>query len=300
MLNYDLLIGLKAVITEGSFDAAAKSLNITPSALSQRVKLLEERLEALLIVRGKPCTATDYGYALLKHTEQIEFLEKNLFNAMARKTGAGSSSSLTLRMAVNEDSLATWFPAAIAKINLSGNFLFDIVVDDQEQTINLLRRGDVVAAITSTRESIQGFKNTFIGSLRYTAVASPEFMKRHFPGGVVNKDTIKHAPSLFFNRKDTLPTIWVKQVFEKNIKVPKNWMPSFDGYINSCRNGVGWGLHPLSVIKDEIASGKLVELVENSYVDIPLYWQFSASYGRTMAKISDLVIATGRELLEQK
>lgn len=297
MLNYELLIGLKAVISEGSFEAAAKLLNITPSAVSQRVKLLEDRLEALLIIRGKPCTATDYGYALFKHTEQIEVLEKNLFDRMPKNTALDAAGALSLRMAVNEDSMGTWFPAAMAKINQSGNFLFDIIIDDQEQTTDLLRKGDVIAAITAKKNPTQGFQNSYIGSLRYVAVATPEFINKHFSDGNVDAKSLKQAPCLTFNRKDELPSKWVKKICGKNVNCPTNWIPSLEGYIKSCVEGIGWGMHPLMLVKEHIDSGKLVELVDDSYTDIPLYWQYSASYGKIMVDISELIVATGKKLL---
>lgn len=298
MLNYELLMGLKAVISEGSFEAAAKSLGITPSAVSQRVKLLEDRLEALLIIRGKPCTATEYGYALFKHTEQIEVLEKNLFDTLPKSTALNAVGALSLRIAVNQDSMATWFPAALGSINRSGNFLFDIIIDDQEQTTNLLRRGDVVAAITARKNPTQGFQNSYIGSLRYVTVASPQFIETHFADGVVDAKTIAKAPCLTFNRKDELPAKWVKQICNKNINCMINWIPSLEGYIKSCAEGIGWGVHPLTLVEDYIKSGELVELVPNSHIDIPLYWQYSASYGKIMIDISEKIITTGKKLLQ--
>ena len=299
MLNYELLMGLKAVISEGSFEAAAKSLNITPSAVSQRVKLLEDRLEALLIIRGKPCTATEYGYALFKHTEQIEVLEKNLFDALPKNSALNAAGALSLRIAVNEDSMATWFPAALGAVNRSGNFLFDVIIDDQEQTTDLLRRGDVVAAITARKNPTQGFQNSYLGSLRYVAVASPEFIKTHFADGVVDAKSIGKAPCITFNRKDELPAKWIRQICHKNVNCMVNWIPSLEGYIKSCAEGIGWGIHPLTLVEEHLNSGKLVELVAGSHIDIPLYWQYSASYGKIMVDISAMVVATGKKLLHQ-
>ncbi|PCI85879.1 MAG: ArgP/LysG family DNA-binding transcriptional regulator [Hyphomicrobiales bacterium] len=299
MLNYELLMGLKAVISEGSFEAAAKSLNITPSAVSQRVKLLEDRLEALLIIRGKPCTATEYGYALFKHTEQIEVLEKNLFDTLPKNTALNAAGALNLRMAVNEDSMATWFPAAMGEISRSGNFLFDIIIDDQEQTTNLLRRGDVVAAITARKNPTQGFQNSYIGSLRYVAIASPKFVVDNFANGIVSPKSISAAPCITFNRKDELPTKWIKQVCNKNVNCMINWIPSLEGYIKSCVEGIGWGIHPLILVEEYIENGTLVELVPESYIDIPLYWQYSSSYGKIMTDISEMIVATGKKLLHQ-
>ena len=55
MLDYPSLAAVAAVVREGSFERAARALNVTPSAISQRVKQLEERLGSVLIIRGQPC-----------------------------------------------------------------------------------------------------------------------------------------------------------------------------------------------------------------------------------------------------
>ncbi|MCJ8323985.1 MAG: LysR family transcriptional regulator ArgP [Rhizobiales bacterium] len=299
MLNYELLVGLKAVIIEGSFEAAAKLLNITPSAISQRIKLLEERLETPLIIRGKPCEATEYGYALFKHAEQVEVLERNFFSGMPKTTAADAEGAFTLRMAVNADSMATWFPAAVAKIAGLGNFLFDMVIEDEGETAELLRKGDVIAGITSKKSPIQGFQASYLGSLRYVSVASPEYIEKYFPDGIINVITLGRAPSLTFNRKDKLPSKWSKLVCGRNVNTPTSWIPSLEGYMQACEDGIGWGMHPLNLVNEQVESGKLVELVPHSYIDTPLYWQHSVSYGKIMLDISELIVATSKKQLPQ-
>jgi LysR family transcriptional regulator, chromosome initiation inhibitor len=69
------LTAFAAVLREGSFEAAARSLHLTPSAVSQRIKLLEERLGRVLIRRAAPCTATGAGQALQRHAQQLQLLE---------------------------------------------------------------------------------------------------------------------------------------------------------------------------------------------------------------------------------
>ncbi len=74
MFDYPQLTALAAVHRRGSFDLAAASLNLTPSAISQRVKALEERVGTLLIKRGQPCLATEAGLRLIRHLDEVHFL----------------------------------------------------------------------------------------------------------------------------------------------------------------------------------------------------------------------------------
>ena len=65
MLDYAGLEALSAVVREGSFERAAHKLHITPSAVSQRIKLLEERVGQALVLRGQPTLLTSpAGYLL--------------------------------------------------------------------------------------------------------------------------------------------------------------------------------------------------------------------------------------------
>jgi len=144
MLDYALLSALAAVVRTGSFERAAHRLNVTPSAVSQRVKLLEERIGTVLVLRGQPCLATEAGQRLCQHVEQVALLESSLRGSLpGMEPEAGP---VTLRIAVNADSLATWFIPAMAGTE---GFLFDLVLDDQDYSADWLRRGEVVAAVTS-------------------------------------------------------------------------------------------------------------------------------------------------------
>ena len=80
MLDYLGLAALAAVVREGSFERAARKLHVTPSAVSQRIKQLEERTGQVLVQRGTPCTGTEAGRRLCLHLEQVALLENALRN----------------------------------------------------------------------------------------------------------------------------------------------------------------------------------------------------------------------------
>lgn len=78
MLNYPALEGLDAVIRTGSFEKAAEALDITASAVSQRIAKLERLVSARLIERTTPCRATEEGALLIQHLEKVRFMEREL------------------------------------------------------------------------------------------------------------------------------------------------------------------------------------------------------------------------------
>lgn len=174
MLDYASLAALAAVVREGSFERAAVALHVTPSAVSQRIKLLEERLGCVLVVRGQPCAATDSGRLLCRHVEQVGMLEHDLQQALPKLTAlAAGRTPVTLRVAVNADSLETWFVAALQTFLEREEARLDVALDDQEHTLQWLRSGEVLAAVTAHAQPVQGCNSVPLGKLSYVATASP-------------------------------------------------------------------------------------------------------------------------------
>jgi LysR family transcriptional regulator, chromosome initiation inhibitor len=269
MLDPAQLAALAAVHRRGSFELAAADLHVTPSAISQRIKALEEATGSLLIRRGSPCTATDTGLRLIRHHDEVALLESTL----AAELPSLSSGPATLRIAVNADSLATWVIPALAATE---GFLFDLVIDDQDASQDWLRRGEVVAAITSHPGPLQGCDTIPLGALRYRASASPGYVRRWFADGVTAK-TLAQAPALTFSDKDRLQHRWVTRQTAPGRRpaFPTHRLASSHGFADACLAGLGWAMNPEPLIRPAIQAGTLVELVADTPLDVALYWQFT-------------------------
>ena len=291
MLDYALLSALAAVVRTGSFERAAQQLNVTPSAISQRVKLLEERIGAVLVVRGQPCMPTEAGLRLCQHVEQVALLETSLHGSLPGLRP--EAHPVTLRIAVNADSLATWFVPAMAETE---GFLFDLVLDDQDYSADWLRRGEVVAAVTSHGKPIQGCNCHPLGALRYIATASPPFMERWFADGF-NEQTAAQAPCLVFNRKDQLQTLWLRQAFRTPPRPPIHWLPSSQAFVDAALSGLGWGMNPAVLVEDHFRARRLVPLRASQPLDVPLFWQQSRIVGPLLTDMTQAVLKSARALL---
>lgn len=274
MLDYALVAAIAAVVREGSFERAARALAITPSALSQRVKLLEERMGAVLVVRGKPCRATELGQRLCRHAELVGLLESELHQQIvpAMPKAAAPPPAPLLRVAVNADSLATWFVQALAACAADTACRFDIAVDDQDHTAEWLRRGEVLAAVTATAAPVQGCRSLPLGRLRFLATASPAFMQRHFADGV-NLQSLRAAPMLVYDRKDRLQERFLRRVTRRDLDPPAHRLPSTQAFVDSALSGLGWGMNPSLLVAQHLAAGRLVELLPGQPVDVSLHWQ---------------------------
>jgi LysR family transcriptional regulator, chromosome initiation inhibitor len=291
MLDPAQLAALAAVHRRGSFDLAAAELHVTPSAISQRIKALEEATGSLLVRRGQPCRATATGLRLIRHHDEVALLERTLADDLPNLT-AGPA---TLRIAVNADSLATWVIPALAA---SEGLLFDLVIDDQEVSQDWLRRGEVVAAITSHPGPLQGCDTLPLGALRYRATAAPGYMTRWFPDGVTSK-ALADAPGLTFSESDHLQTRWIasqskgphRQTF------PTHRMASSQAFVDACLSGLAWGMNPELLVAPHLACGKLVELVPDTPLDVPLHWQFTRLAAPALGPLTDAIRRSARALL---
>lgn len=297
-LEYPQLAALAAVVSEGSFERAARALHVTPSAVSQRIRALEERMGGVLVVRGQPCTATEAGRRLVRHAERVALLESEL-DLPSRSRGAQAlpAPRATLRVAVNADSLATWFVAALAAFaQAQPQISLDLLLDDQEHTGEALRRGDVLAAVSASAEPVQGCSSAPLGRMRYLATASPAFVGRWFARGV-DAESLGAAPCLVFNRKDRLQERWLRRVTRRELAPPSHQLPSSQAFVDAALAGLGWGMNPQALAQPHLAARRLVELVPGRAIDVPLYWQASRLALPALARLTDAVLASAREHL---
>jgi LysR family transcriptional regulator (chromosome initiation inhibitor) len=195
-----------AIVDGGSLDAAARELHITPSAVSQRLKSLEEQLGRVLIVRGRPARATAAGEAVVRMARQTALVEHEALRAFGLDSEEGRRISIPL--AVNADSMATWFLPPLARLAAAHDIDFDLHRDDQNFTARLLEAGEVMAAVTSEGTPVAGCTVVFLGVLTYDAMATPQYLTRWFPEGVT-AERLSVAPFVDFDRRDSLQHTWL-------------------------------------------------------------------------------------------
>lgn len=297
MIDYPAARAVALVVQTGSFDKAAAVLGVTPSAVSQRVRHLEERLGTVLVERGSPCTATDTGAWLCRHVEQVALLETDLLAHMPG-LAEGGAPRVTIDVATSSDSLASWFLSAVAPIAAESGHLLALSLDDEEHTADWLRRGRVVAAVTALKDPVQGCSVRPLGRMRYLATASPAYRARVFPAGVTAA-ALGEAPALTFNQKDLLQQKWARQTFGCDVRFPTHWLPSTQGFVDGCLAGMGWCMNPEALVRDHLSTGRLVELVPGAVLEVPLYWQVNRLIADRLADLTRAVVDTaGRHVAD--
>jgi LysR family transcriptional regulator (chromosome initiation inhibitor) len=260
---------LAAVAETGGFDKAAKKLFLTQSAVSQRIRQLEELLGQPVLTRTVPAEATESGRQLLQHYQQLLLMEGQLLQKLNPATRQREFT--TLAVGVNADSLATWYMQAVAPVLSERDLLLDIVVDDQDHTHELMRTGHVIGCVGTRPVPIQGGIQHYLGAMRYLCLATPAFAARYFPNGV-DHAALARAPSILFSRKDAVQGQFLRQAAGYDGSFPSFTIPSAQGFVELTRQGLAYCLLPELLLEDDLASGKLIDLFPGQYIDIPLYW----------------------------
>jgi len=265
------LTAFAAVLAEGSFEAAARRLSLTPSAISQRIKALEDRLGQVLVLRRLPCQATPAGQRLLRNAQQLQLMEAETLSEFAATDPANRAAS-TMAIAVNADSLASWLLPALAELHARYGMLFDIRTEDQDHSADLLRDGSVLGAITADAKPVQGCAVKKLGVMRYVPIASPVFVEKYFNDGLTAA-TLGHAPMLIFNRRDDLQTRFIRSVSRARLTPPIHYVPSSTAFVEAAALGLGWAMAPAAMLAAPLASGVVQTLAPERWLDVPMYWQ---------------------------
>ncbi|MDG4768582.1 LysR family transcriptional regulator ArgP [Solwaraspora sp. WMMD406] len=274
------LATFQAVIEHGSFDTAARVLHVTPSAVSQRIKALEQVVGQVLVRRTRPCVPTAAGLPLVRLGGQIALLEHEALRAASGVLDGPSRTRVSV--VVNADSLAGWFLPVLTALP---DVVFEVHTDDEGHTADLLRAGTVMAAVTTERVAVQGCRVQRLGAMRYLAVAAPAGHRAWFAGHDLGT-AFAAAPMLRFNRKDTLQHRFVRAVTGRNgepagsfdplgsFDPPTHFVPASASFTEAIRLGLGWGLVPEDIARVDIAAGRLVDIAAGHHIDVPLYWQY--------------------------
>ncbi|MDI2032253.1 LysR family transcriptional regulator ArgP [Saccharopolyspora sp. TS4A08] len=257
---------LLAVVDGGTLDAAAAALHVTPSAVSQRVKALEQRTGRVLLIRSKPVQLTESGQVVVRFARQLARMEQDVGAELGM---SGSGAPNTLPIAVNADSLSTWFVPALAGVPDELGICFELHRADEGHTTTLLREGRVMAAVTSTPDPVQGCSVRRLGHMRYLACAAPRHQERR-----TLKQVLDEVPVLIFDQHDDLQDAFARKVTRgREAGGARHFVPSSEGFVEAIVVGLGWGMVPRVQAEPLLRSGALVDIAPGRGVDVPLFWQ---------------------------
>jgi LysR family transcriptional regulator (chromosome initiation inhibitor) len=284
-LDSQQLAAFAAVVEEGSFDAAARRLQITPSAVSQRIKALEQSVGQVLVKREKPAAPTASALPLVRVAAQMALLDAEV---IAQLRG-GDHPATRIALAVNADSMATWFTGMFS--DLGDDVLVEVRIEDQDHSARLLREGAVMGAVTTERQPVPGCRVYPLGAMRYVPVASRSFVTRYLPDGFTA--AVAQAPVVAWNRDDALQEDFVRKTFRRSSAAPVHYVPTLQGNVGAIRAGLGWGMFP-----ELLPRGHLVR-ISDGHLDVPLFWQCWKLESTLITRITDSILSAASRLRRQ-
>ena len=265
---------LAAIVEEGGFERAAQRLNVTQSAVSQRLRALEAQVGSVLIVRSRPLRPTSAGQLLLKHTKQMRLLRADLerdLQELAPSAPGGTREDERISIAINADSIATWAMGALHDL-VRQRLPLEIIVDDQDFTQEWLRSGQVLGCVTTLKQALRGCKMVPLGAMPYVAVASAAFAQQYLPQGLTPHN-FREVSFLSFNRKDDMASEFVARAFGlKRVALNHLFVPSAEGQMRAVAAGWAVGVVPELLARGALADGSMVDLAPGRALSIELYW----------------------------
>lgn len=258
---------LAAIVAHGSFDAAATHLSVTASAVSQRVRALEVAVGRPVLRRTRPIELTSSGQAVVRFARQLDMLSADLAEELQP---GGAPSGIRLTLVINSDSLHTWALPGLAAA--AGTVQLEILREDQDYSLDLLRSGAAAAAITTTAKPAPGCSSRRLGVMRYLPVCSPAFARRWLADGV-SSTSLAAAPVITFDRKDDLQDRYLRRFSRKPLEPPRHYVPAAHEFGEAIRLGMGWGLLPEIEAAEDLQSQRLANMAPSDHVDVPLHWQ---------------------------
>jgi len=297
LLDYKLLHALSVVVDEQNFDKAASVLAITQSAVSQRIKSLEQTLGQPVLVRAQPLVATAIGKKLLGHYQQVKLLEQDIIPDISAKN---NNETITANIASNADSLATWLISAIGDVCHHYNVAVNFRLADENRTINYLKDGEVFGAISTYENALPGCTLEKLGDMQYLLVAAPNFVDHYFSNGI-NMRALARAPAVAYDQKDDMHIKYIEQTFGlKGGSYPCHTVRSSEAFVSFAKQGLAYCLIPKLQIQAELASGQLIDLMPEKTIIRTLYWHHWVLLKGVFKQLSMAIIARAQHALNHQ
>ena len=296
MFDYKLIEALAMVAQEEGFERGAKALFITQSAISQRIKILEELTGQVLIARTTPPKLTPAGSKILKHYRQVKRLEDDLLSEMLTDAEENFAS---FAIGLNADSLALWFSDAVTPFLQKNQVVLDIRVDDQEQTHQMLRSGEVMGCISTKEQPMQGCKAEYLGCMLYRLLATPKFAGKWFAEGLT-ADAVNKAPAVIFDRDDELHDKFLRQLLgDLTFSYPIHYVPSSEKFPEIVARGIAYGTIPDQQGQAYLEDNRMVDLAPNHKIKVRLYYHCWSLKSALLQNFSTHLVSAARKLLHQ-
>ena len=282
-----------AVIEAGSFQKAATQLHITQSAISQRIAAFEEEIGAPLVARTNPVVATPTGRRLVEHGRTLLSLEREVLSELHEDVEQRGS---RVAIAVNADSVATWFMSAMHRFIVRQNatqqqVFIDLRIDNEERTYEMVRRGEAFACVSAADVRLAGCDRVALRDIRYIGVATRGFIRKHFPRGLTY-EAVSRAPTVLFEPSDQIHGRFLKLALGRDPPdYPRHYVPTSQGFVEMIVRGLVYGVVDQIQVPKHLGSRRLTRICPSVEISVPLYWYYPRRESPTQRRLREALIA---------
>jgi len=252
---------LQTVVATGSFAAAARTLDLVPSALSYRVRQIEDALDVLLFDRSaRQARLTEAGAELLREADRLLHEIDAVANRVKRvATGWEPMLTIAVDSVIARDPL---LDLATAFFALDPPTRLKLRDETLMGTIEALTSGEADLAIGAVLDAASlaftatGIRSRLIGELRFVYAVAPHHPLARLPQPLSDAVMREHRAVAAADSTRQGTPMTVNLMGGQDVLT----VPSMQAKIAAQLHGLGGGFLPEPMARPYIEAGHLVEL----------------------------------------
>lgn len=280
--NVDLnkLKSFHAVAEKGGLQEGAKHLNLTPSAVYQSIKKLEEEIHFHLFFRsGKKYVLTDEGRELQKLFERFLW-ELSEFQSKSRLTGNTLEGEIRVGLPLNF-SKSVFVPLMKKFQNDYPRVRFHLTVAETRRLIDLISSFEMDFAITDNaipQDTLMRISKRELMKEELIMVSSKTFAKGN-SAKINSIKKMKDLPHLDYSSNLPLVQRWYKLHYKRQVKITDyHIIDNVETMLSAVREGLGLGIIPKSLLTDQLSKELLVVETDGRALSNPLFIVQESNY----------------------
>lgn len=251
------------IASVGTVHGAARNLNITQTGVTQRIRALEKQLSTTLFTRSRSGMKLSHeGEALYRYCKNaldmegqvISEITGNQSKVAANVILAGPTSIVSSRIIPSCLDLYKEFP----------NMILSYQLDDQENRVTLLKKGQVQIAILSPSDVTLEMDSKMLKPDKYILVASSKWKNRK------TLDIVRNERIIDFYQSDKTSQNYLKKFnLLSEARTDRIFANTNYALISLIKAGIGYGTLTQEVASYELARGELIQLNQKQIFEDP-------------------------------
>jgi molybdate transport repressor ModE-like protein len=283
VLTPDALSLLQAVAQSGSFAAAARELGLVPSAVTYRIRQIEDALDVLLFDRSsRQARLTEAGAELLREGNRL-LIEIDAVANRVKRVATGWESKLTIAVDTVLSS-STVMELAEAFFAVAPNTRLRLREESLSGTLESLTSGqaDLALGVALDTGSSPGIQTGVLGDVAFIYVVAPHHPLAPIKGPLPDELVQKHRAIAAADSVQRGEALTRGLLAGQDVMTVATMRAKLDAQLR----GLGGGFVPEPMARPYVESGRLVvkeiQRIANRQVRLSYAWRSSPTAGRAL------------------